>query len=319
MLLITKIKNYLIFAFILNIACSSEVPDKIIIQIKSVNNKSDIDFYSSQSIMTDPGKYAYLYQELPIEVSKLCEIVQGLLIHEAHTHLYGVNISNKRIEKEIKIRKVEAMLDRIMELDNRKIFEAREPQNRLVGNCRDFSVLLCSFLRHKKIPARARVGYENYSNSWLHGDHWICEYLDVEQTRWIQVDAQLDAIQLRSFNIKFDPLDLPDNKFIVAGKAYKMCITNNANPDNFGVDYNLRGLGHIKGNLILDFLALNKLELLPWDQVEVINSIRYSSTEKSALPDSISIFEISKPFGFEEIQNLYYSYTDLRMQLIWKP
>ena len=313
-----KISYFFAFAIIFTFACSMGKPDNIVVKLNSLNYDSEIEYYSHHNIMTDPGKFLYLCNELPFEINKLCEIVQGLLIHEAQTHLYGVNISNRRKEKELKIRKVEEMLDRIIELDDRELSIARPPQIRLVGNCRDFSVLLCLFLRHQRIPARTRVGYENYSNSQFRGDHWICEYYQVDQKRWIQVDAQLDPVQLRSFNLKFDPFDLPDNKFIYAGDAYKMCIANTANLDNFGVDYSIRGLGHIQGNLILDFLSLNKLEFLPWDHIKLVNGVRNSSHQISENHDVPSALINSNAFNFEDILDLYFRANNFHFNLEWK-
>jgi len=56
------------------------------------------------------------------------------------------------------------------------------------------------FFRAQGIPARARTGYENYSKSDLHGDHWICEYRNESEGKWIQFDAQLDDVQIRAFS-----------------------------------------------------------------------------------------------------------------------
>ncbi|MFC1634200.1 hypothetical protein ACFL5Z_05110 [Planctomycetota bacterium] len=41
--------------------------------------------------MTDPGRYAQMYETLPEEVPELCRVVQGLLLHVFHTHRYSVD------------------------------------------------------------------------------------------------------------------------------------------------------------------------------------------------------------------------------------
>ena len=131
------------------------------------------------------------------------------------------------------------------------------------------------------------------------------------------MDAQLDPIQLSTFEITFNPLDLPDDKFIFAGNAYKMCIANKANPDNFGVDFNIRGLGHIQGNILLDFLSLNKLEFLPWDHVKFLNGIFNSSKEISEENVVRSVLQNSISLGFEEIKILYFSSLNFHFNLEW--
>jgi hypothetical protein len=45
-------------------------------------------------------------------------------------------------------------------------------------------------------PARARCGFGRYFKAGWYEDHWICEYWNDEQGRWIMVDAQLDDFLL---------------------------------------------------------------------------------------------------------------------------
>ena len=52
---------------------------------------------------------------------------------------------------------------------------AREPAQRLVGNCRDHAVLFTSLLRQQGVPARVRVGFATYLTDRIHCDHWIVE------------------------------------------------------------------------------------------------------------------------------------------------
>ncbi|MFN8374359.1 MAG: hypothetical protein U0694_15970 [Anaerolineae bacterium] len=35
------------------------------------------EFYTSQSFITDPKEYIYLYNELPRDIPALCRVVQG--------------------------------------------------------------------------------------------------------------------------------------------------------------------------------------------------------------------------------------------------
>lgn len=43
-----------------------------------------------------------------------------------------------------------------------------------------------------------------------------------------------------------------------------MCRDGEEDPEKFGI-FDMRGMGFILGNLIRDLLALNKIEILPWD------------------------------------------------------
>src|SRR5258708_23842399 len=120
-------------------------------------NDEILTFYREQSAITRPGKHAALFTDLPQTIEDLCKIVQGLIIHYDTGELYGCQISAER-EREIDTRYVERMLERMLERDPRSLSEARAPELRLVGCCRDFSTMLCSLLRSKGIPARVRMG-----------------------------------------------------------------------------------------------------------------------------------------------------------------
>ena len=64
----------------------------------------------------------------------------------------------------------------------------------------------------------------------------------------------------------FDILDVPRDRFLIAGDAWAQCRAGKADPAKFGIAFaNLRGLWFIAGNLVRDVAALNKMEMLPWD------------------------------------------------------
>jgi hypothetical protein len=54
-------------------------------------------------------------------------------------------------------------------------------------------------------------------------------------------------------------------EFITAGKAWQMCRSGKADPDKFGI-FDMHGLRFIWGDVVRDFLALNKVETLPWQR-----------------------------------------------------
>jgi len=53
--------------------------------------------------------------------------------------------------------------------------------------------------------------------------------------------------------------------FLAGGEAWLRCRDGQANPELFGID-RWRGWWFIRNNVIRDFAALCKLELLPWDR-----------------------------------------------------
>jgi len=220
-------------------------------------------YYAAHGPITDPGQHTDLLAGLPYDLPALVEIVQGALIHVYHAPRYGIKLTPER-EREAQLRHVARMLARIRELDPRPLTSARPPDRRLVANCRDHSVLLVALLRQQGIPARARCGFATYFQMGHHEDHWVCEVWAAEKGRWVRVDAQLDATQRVIYNVHFNPLDVPPDHFLSAGRAWQLCRGGQADPNSFGV-FNLQGLWFVRGNLVRDLAALNKVELLPWD------------------------------------------------------
>jgi hypothetical protein len=220
-------------------------------------------FYGQQGTITDPGEYGDKLHDLPQDIPALVKVVQGLLVHAFWLERYGLDLPEERKE-ELQLRKVRHQLQRIFQLDESPLNNPRLLEKRLLGNCRDFSTLLCSFLRSHSIPARARCGFGAYFRPGTYEDHWVCEYWNAEQKRWVLVDAQIDDMQRDVLGIRFDTLDVPRNEFIVGGKAWHWCRQGEADPNDFGI-FDMRGLGFIRGDFVRDVAALNKVELLPWD------------------------------------------------------
>ncbi len=220
-------------------------------------------FYACPGIMTDPVQHAAMLDGLPAAVPALVKIVQGNMLHIFWAEHYGVTLTDVQ-QSAVQIRPLVYKLARILAADGCPLVHERPVEVRLVGNCRDFSLMLCGLLRHLGIPARARCGFATYFIPGHFEDHWVCEYYNSNEERWVMVDPQLDELQQQALGIAFDPLDMPPGQFIPAGQAWQMCRAGKADPDRFGIlDY--KGWWFIWGNVVRDFLALNKVEILPWD------------------------------------------------------
>ncbi len=222
-------------------------------------------FYATPGRMTAPGRHETLFDGLPSGVGALCEIAQGLIVHEFLTQQYGFELSDER-RATVHVRPVEAMLDHIVAEDSRPLTAAREPSARFAGDCRHFTVLTVAMLRAQGTPARARCGFGGYFGSGMFDDHWVCEYWNDEAGRWVLADAQLDETQRRLFGVDFDPLDVPRDGFVVAGQAWAQCRAGEADPASFGLSVLKEGGDWwIAANLVRDVAALNSMEMLPWD------------------------------------------------------
>jgi excinuclease ABC subunit A len=221
-------------------------------------------FYARHSIITDPREHTDLFDHLPPDIPGLVRVVQGVLIHLFCVELYGVQLSPRQ-RQEVCLRSVAQMAARLREFDPAPLTVPREPAQRLVGNCRDHAVLFAALLRHRSIPARVRVGFARYFPSDKNEDHWITEYWDEGRDRWVLVDPQLDLVQRDALDIDFDPLDVRFyDHFYTGGQAWQLCRSGQARSHQFGFK-RWKGWGYIRGSLLHDLDALNKVELLPMD------------------------------------------------------
>lgn len=238
------------------------------------------DFYTQQSQITEPGKFASLYDAVPDDVEGICRVVQNLIVH------YFADPDYKPPEErwgEIDTRYTTKMLQRIVELDDRPLTETRPFEKRFVGCCRDFTVLAVSILRHKGIPARARYGTSAYFEQGYFIDHVIVEYWNGQ--RWAGVDAELSSEFAHLWD--FDIRDVPRDRFLVGGRGWQMCREEGFDPERFGLGPNspVKGWGIVVCELLLDLAALNGEEQLCWEGwgLSADNYIDYSEEDKALL------------------------------------
>ncbi|MER5181454.1 transglutaminase domain-containing protein [Streptomyces sp. NPDC002896] len=226
-------------------------------------------FYAAQSVFSDPGALAPLYADLPADPRQLARIARDLTIHRVEGELYRYDIPQDRLHNDAENRYIDDILRIITERNDAPLTQRRELGDRFVGICRDFTLLHCSFLRHAGIPARLRSGFADYFGSdGFHFDHVVTEYWD-EERGWLLADAELtDPLVTDTFKIEFDPMDVPRDRFLVAGSAWRSIRAGEADPKTFGLhlpDGPLVGEWFVAGNIRLDLAALNKVETLLWD------------------------------------------------------
>lgn len=225
-----------------------------------------VAYYASPGQNTDLGEDAAEIRAAGLDVGGLTRIVQGLLIHDFFAESqYGVRLSAEASQS-IHLRRTQDVLHAAKANAPGSILLARKPADRVASRCHQYAKLLTAMLRAKGIAARARCGFAGYLAPGVYEDHWVCEYWQPEEMRWITVDPTIDAALRPITSLKADPLDLPESTFLSAGAAWQLCARNQADPKLFGVSaLGLTGLWMIAGNLVRDIAALNKMEMLPWD------------------------------------------------------
>ncbi len=213
--------------------------------------------YAHQTAYSDPGVHAALFDELPSDIPGLTAVIRNLVIHYRGG---GIEFTGDRYE-EINHRWVEAMLSTDQKRNGTPLATPREPFDRIVGCCRDYTLLMVSALRHKGIPARSRIGFSNYFAEGFNHDHVVAEYWNGE--RWVMVDAQLEPGPAW----RFDPQDMEPGFFRSAAEVWLGYRAGLLDGDAFGVDPSLpiRGGWFIRNYVFFQLAHLQGDELLLWD------------------------------------------------------
>ncbi len=263
-------------------------------------------YYVSQSRITDPKQYAHLYEEVPHDIEGISKVVQGLVLHYFGDK-WQYNYPPERMV-EIDTRYVPAMIHRLLEMDARAISEPRTPDTRIVGCCRDFTALAVSMLRHAGIPARSRHGFADYFEKGYYIDHVVVEFWNGQA--WQLCDSEI-AQQYFDFNV----IDVPRDRFIVAGQAWQMCRAGKADPDLFGLGSvaPIKGWSFIRTRMLEDLAALNKIELLCWDTWAYDGEQDQLSEADLALLDHLAEVTQQGDAGFAEVRRLFNEDERLRL------
>lgn len=253
--------------------------------------------------MTEIITMKHMITNLPKDIPSIVSIVQNILIHQHWAERYGLQLEEER-NKEPRLRSVEEKLIFLNKQGFRHVSDKKQLKDKMVAICRDFSVMAVALCREAGIPARARCGFASYLETGKYIDHWVLEYWNENEKRWILVDSQLDDFQQKELTISFNPLDVDDKYFIIAPRAWMMCRQKKLNPELFGI-FNWWGYEYLKCNLILDANSLLKIPMQPWDDWEGYKSLPVSewSEDDYIVMDQLSSHILHVDDDFHGLQN----------------
>jgi hypothetical protein len=227
--------------------------------------------FARQSPISAPGRFGPLLDDLPTDLPTLRETAAGLVFHYRGGGDHAANgITPERLG-EIDSRYTEQILQCLTTRADRPLNTPRTPAERVVGCCRDFALLLVTLARYQGIPARSRVGFAGYLTPDWFIDHVVAEVWDGVEGRWRLVEAQLPTgFPDAGTGLPLDVLDLPRDRFLTGPSAWKACRTGRVDPARFVVSPELeepaiRSWPYLAHNLVHDLAALNRREMVLWD------------------------------------------------------
>jgi len=233
-----------------------------------------LDHYLEFGAYTNPGSYKDVFaHDLPDDIREL-----GLLIRKNIIHRSTLKMGNTGTNSDLKfgdmtkvpwwrqseddvLVTVPAMMAELYRRDNRGLVSDRKVEDKIVVTCRFVAILMASILKARGIPARVRAGHAPYffmgSIGEVSTDHWINQYWNKEQNRWVTIDVDGSL----SLNDDFDPYDMPSGKFDFAADAWLDLRAGKIDPEHFYSAVGSRGAMIVLWSLFYDFHCLMNNEI----------------------------------------------------------
>ncbi len=239
-------------------------------------DRTSAERWRSQSAVTRIDPSIAALADVPSDLRGLRQVSTQLVTHymgfsdEAAGPVTGARLA------EADTRYADRMLARILELGEPTLTRKRPFDERIAGCCRDFALLYVTLARHRGIPARMRVGYASYFQPGWYLDHVVAEVWDEHAQRWRLIEPEIADDFVPADGDQFDPLDVPRNRFITGDRAWLTARSGELDPAHFVVAPELdipytRGWLSLRHHVVQDLAALNKAEMLLWDQWGILN------------------------------------------------
>lgn len=192
--------------------------------------KEILEHYLQTGTYTYAGAYGEYFRSLPDNIARLAHLICSQVIHRVTLHEGNTNANDKlqygemtkfpwcrmRCEDDI-FMTAAAMSAELFRLDERGFVPDRAVENKIVVTCRYVSVLMSAILKAKGIPCRCRAGFAPYFKPGVSMDHWINQYWNAEEERWVTFDA--DGFYDEN-GMELGQYDIAEGKFDYAAKAW---------------------------------------------------------------------------------------------------
>ncbi len=237
---------------------------------KDHSSNDVLNKFRQLSQYTDPGKYAYLYDELPKPLDQLCALVKKQLIHPFDAGEFANKIPKDRTSEDQKFPTVSQMLEELLKRDRNGFVTSRKPEDRLVVACVHHSMLFASILRHRGIPVRIRAGFAKYigDSKNLRISHVICEVWDNERNTWILVDPDRQKV------------DFSRHEFEFAHETWSLLRNNSLGDKQYVSRYG--NVDSVTAHLLChDLSYIIGTEEPYWEDPPIVSKINYGITDLS--------------------------------------
>jgi hypothetical protein len=248
--------RFTLYVFILSflvISCEAQIKET------DKPTSSELRLYLLQTDRTDPGEYAFLYENLPRSFDSLNRLIKRQLVHPLEAAERGAD--PLELSQDGNTTDVESILMKLYERDSTGLYFDREYNDRLVVACYHHAILLASMLRYQGIPTRIRAGYSRFFEDkfGVRFSHVVCEaWLEKEQ-RWIMLDPDRELV------------DMDEKDWDLAGKAWFNLKEGKYDPEKYtaSISLGLKGTIYL---MALDAEFVSGNEKIYWNLPEIVLS-----------------------------------------------
>jgi len=147
------------------------------------------------------------------------------------------------------------MIAELHRRDPRGFIIDRSVENKIIVTCRFVSILMASILKSKGIPMRVRSGF--FPEGKRSADHWINQYWNKKQKRWVTIDVDCSLA-----NLDYDPYNVPYEKFDWSADAWLNVRSGKIDGKHFWNAGGFEGLMVVAWELFYDFHCLMNNEII---------------------------------------------------------
>lgn len=280
--------------------------------------KEILNHYLETGTYTFSGPYEDYFKSLPDDIAELSRLVCSQVIHRVtlkdgnsganENLIYGDMTKfpwyRLRCDDDV-LMTAAAMTTELFRLDTRGFTFDRAAQNKIVVTCRYVSVLMSAILKAKGIPCRSRSGFAPYLRIGSSVDHWINEYWDEKESRWVAIDA--DGF-FDEQTLGFNQYDIAKDKFDYAGKTW-LDIRNGKTLGSHFIYADGMGTNSLKAvirAIFYDFHSLMNNEISYEFQPKYVSKKFESLTENNLREiDSLALLLTDPDKNFEKIKKLW--------------
>ncbi len=288
-------------------------------QIPSSPEKLLLVQYNKQTSFTNPGEFAYMFDEIPKSTKEICNVIKKQLIHPMEAAEIPDIFPKDKLPEDGDFPNVTDMLRELVTRNNLGLTMDRLPEDRLLVACYHHGLLLASMLKYKGKSVRLRAGFARYFEKQMNirFSHVVCEVWDGDKEQWIIIDPDrnLQNVSKDKFEfpaevwINYMNEDLPKTRYLGSIGQGENVYIHSLLLDMAFVLGNERNYWHTPEFIFKKDFNINNLEE---KQIKVLNQIAEYMIEPEANISRLQKLYNDNPFIHEHRRsiNSYYELID---------